>query len=302
MAIRDQVILITGGARGIGLETAKALAARGARLVLTDLDGPALAEAVVAIGADRCEGIVADVCDLAAMEAAVATTLERFGRLDTVLANAGIASYGSVMAIDPAAFQRTVDINIVGVFNTARAAVPALAESRGYLLVVSSLAAFAAAPGLAAYNASKAGVEHFANALRLEVAHRGIAVGSAHMSWIDTPLVQDAKSDLPTFRELLSKLPPPLNRTTGVEACVTAFVKGVEKRSRHVYCPGWVRGAGLNRNVVNSAAGNRPILKLVPDLLPRMDAEVRALGRSTSARNVANDERRARGAEAPGED
>ena len=162
------------------------------------------------------------------------------------------------------------------------------------ILVVSSLAAFAAAPGLAAYNASKAGVEHFANALRLEVAHQGIAVGSAHMSWIDTPLVQDAKSDLPTFQELLSKLPPPLNRTTGVEACVKAFVKGVEKRSRHVYCPGWVRGAGLNRNVINSAAGNRPILKLVPDLLPRMDAEVRALGRSTSARNIANDERRAR--------
>ncbi|GAA1522472.1 SDR family oxidoreductase [Nocardioides humi] len=295
MAIKDQVILITGGARGIGLETAKALAAEGARLVLTDLDSPALAEAVEAIGAERCEGVVADVCDLAAMEAAVATTLGRFGRLDTVLANAGIASYGSVLAIDPAAFQRTIDINVVGVFNTARASVPALEESKGYLLVVSSLAAFAAAPGLAAYNASKAGVEHFANALRLEVAHLGIAVGSAHMSWIDTPLVQDAKSDLPTFQELLSKLPPPLNRTTDVESCVKAFVKGVDRRSRHVYCPGWVRAAGLNRNVINSAAGNRPVLKLVPDLLPRMDAEVRALGRSTSARNVANDERRARG-------
>ena len=135
MAIKDQVILITGGARGIGFETAKVLAAKGARLALTDLDAPALADAVTAIGADRCEGIVADVCGLAAMEAAVATTLERFGRIDTVLANAGIASYGSVMAIDPAAFQRTIDINIVGVFNTARASVPALAETKGYLLV-----------------------------------------------------------------------------------------------------------------------------------------------------------------------
>ena len=70
MAITDQVILITGGARGIGLETAKALAGRGAKLVLTDLDSPALEEAVAAIGADTCEGIVADVTDLAAMEAA----------------------------------------------------------------------------------------------------------------------------------------------------------------------------------------------------------------------------------------
>ena len=295
MAIKDQVILITGGARGIGLETAKALAAQGAKLVLTDLDSPALEEAVAAIGAEACTGIVADVTDLAAMEGAVASAVERFGRLDVVLANAGIASYGSVMAIDPAAFQRTLDINITGVFNTARASIPELEKTKGYLLVVSSLAAFAAAPGLAAYNASKAGVEHFANALRLEVSHRGIAVGCAHMSWIDTPLVQDAKKDLSTFQEMLTKLPPPLNKTTDVDACVKAFVKGVEKRSRHVYCPGWVRGAGLNRNVINSAVGNLPILRFVPDLLPRMDAEVRALGRSTSARNVANDERKAAG-------
>ncbi len=295
MAIKDQVILITGGARGIGLETAKALAAQGARLVLTDLDSPALEEAVAAIGDDVCTGIVADVTDLAAMEGAVASAVERFGRLDVVLANAGIASYGSVMAIDPAAFQRTLDINITGVFNTARAAIPELEKTKGYLLVVSSLAAFAAAPGLAAYNASKAGVEHFANALRLEVSHLGIAVGCAHMSWIDTPLVQDAKKDLSTFQEMLTKLPPPLNKTTDVDACVKAFVKGVEKRSRHVYCPGWVRGAGLNRNVINSAVGNLPILRFVPDLLPRMDAEVRALGRSTSARNVANDQRKAAG-------
>lgn len=295
MAITDQVILITGGARGIGLETARALAAKGAKLVLTDLDGPALEEAVAAIGAEVCTGVVADVTDLAAMEDAVATAVERFGRLDVVLANAGIASYGSVMTIDPAAFQRTLDINITGVFNTARAAIPELEKTGGYLLVVSSLAAFAAAPGLAAYNASKAGVEHFANALRLEVAYRGIAVGCAHMSWIDTPLVQDAKKDLSTFQEMLTKLPPPLNKTTDVDACVKAFVKGVEKRSRHVYCPGWVRGAGLNRNVINSAVGNLPILRFVPDLLPRMDAEVRALGRSTSARNVANDERKAAG-------
>ena len=295
MAIKDQVILITGGARGIGLETAKALAAQGAKLVLTDLDSPALEEAVAAIGAEACTGIVADVTDLAAMEGAVASAVERFGRRDVVLANAGIASYGSVMAIDPAAFQRTLDINITGVFNTARASIPELEKTKGYLLVVSSLAAFAAAPGLAAYNASKAGVEHFANALRLEVSHRGIAVGCAHMSWIDTPLVQDAKKDLSTFQEMLTKLPPPLNKTTDVDACVKAFVKGVEKRSRHVYCPGWVRGAGLNRNVINSAVGNLPILRFVPDLLPRMDAEVRALGRSTSARNVANDERKAAG-------
>ena len=223
------------------------------------------------------------------MEAAVAAGVERFGRLDSVIANAGIASYGSVLNTDPATFKRVMDINVLGVFHTARATLPALIESKGYFLVVSSLAAFAAAPGLSAYNASKAGAEHFANALRLEVAHQGVTVGCAHMSWIDTPLVRDAKSDLPAFQELLTKLPYPLGKTTDVESCVKAFVKGVEKRSRHVYCPRWVRGIGLNRNVVNSPVGNLPILRHVADILPRMDAQVAALGRATSARNIQND-------------
>lgn len=282
------VVLITGGGRGIGSETGKALAAKGARVVLTDVDQPALDETVAAIAAAGGEvlGVRADVTSLEDMEAAAAAALERFGRLDAVLANAGIASYGSVMATDPATFRRVVDININGVFHTARATLPALVESKGYFLVVSSLAAFAAAPGLAAYNASKAGAEHFANALRLEMHHQGVAVGCAHMSWLDTPLVQDAKKDLSAFNELLQKLPPPLGMTTDVQACVNAFVKAVEKRSRHVYVPGWVRGIGLNRNVVNSAAGAIPVLRHVPRLLPKMDAEVAALGRSTSARNV----------------
>ncbi len=284
-----RVVLITGGARGIGAETAKALAAKGAKLIVTDLDEAALDGTTTAIGPERCLAVVADVCDLAAMEDAVARGVERFGRLDVAVANAGIASYGSVMKTDPAAFKRVIDINVLGVFHTARAALPALVESKGYLLVVSSLAAFAAAPGLAAYNASKAGAEHFANALRLEVKHEGVDVGCAHMSWIDTPLVRDTREDLSTFSELISKLPYPLSRTSPVDACVKAFITGIEKRSRHVYCPGWVRGVGLNRNVVNSAAGSKAVLRHVPDLLPRMDAEVATLGRATSARNLANE-------------
>ena len=111
-------------------------------------------------------------------------------------------------------FRRVHDVNINGVFHTVRAALPSVIERSGYVLVVSSLAAFAPAPGLAPYNASKAGVEHFANALRLEVAHHGVAVGTAHMSWIDTPMVRDAKRDLSSFRLMIDKMPPPLNRTT----------------------------------------------------------------------------------------
>ena len=89
---------------------------------------------------------------------------------------------------------------MVGVFHTVRAALPSVIERRGYVLIVSSLAAYAAGAGHGARTTPrKAGVEHFANALRLEVAHQGVDVGSAHMSWIDTPMVQDSKADLTTF-------------------------------------------------------------------------------------------------------
>ncbi|MCW2783706.1 MAG: short-chain dehydrogenase [Marmoricola sp.] len=284
--VRNKVVLITGGARGIGAATARELAKRGARLVLTDIDQEPLDEIAAELGPDVALAVVADVTDLAAMEAAVAAATEKFGGIDIVVANAGIASYGSVLGVDPATFRRVIDINITGVFHTVRAALPSVIERQGYVLVVSSLAAFAAAPGLAAYNASKAGVEHFGNALRLEVAHHGVAVGTAHMSWIDTPLVQDAKSDLSAFAEMISILPGPLSKTTDVDACVRAFAKGIEKRSRRVYVPGWVGLIRARRNLLSSATGDRATLKHVPRLLPKMDEEVRALGRSTSARNT----------------
>lgn len=283
--LRNKVVLITGGARGIGAATARALADRGARLVLTDVDAEPLAALGAELGPDVALTVVADVTDLAAMQAAVADACDKFGGIDVIVANAGIASYGSVLGVDPATFRRVIDINVNGVFHTVRAALPSVIERKGYVLIVSSLAAFAAAPGLAAYNASKAGVEHFGNALRLEVAHQGVAVGTAHMSWIDTPLVQDAKSDLSAFAELISILPGPLKKTAAVDACVTAFVNGIEKRKRRIYVPGWVGLIRSRRNLLSSLAGDKAILPHVPELLPKMDAEVRALGRSTSARN-----------------
>lgn len=283
--LRNKVVLITGGARGIGAATARALAGQGARLVLTDVDQEPLDAIGTELGSDFALTVVADVTDLAAMQECVAAAIEKFGGIDVIVANAGIASYGSILGVDPATFRRVIDININGVFHTVRAALPSVIERKGYVLVVSSLAAFAAAPGLAAYNASKAGVEHFGNALRLEVAHLGVDVGTAHMSWIDTPLVQDAKSDLSAFAELISILPGPLKKTASVDACVTAFVSGIEKRKRRIYVPGWVGLIRSRRNLLSSPVGDRAILPHVPELLPKMDAEVRALGRSTSARN-----------------
>lgn len=290
-SLAEKTVLITGAARGIGAETARLLYAAGARLVLTDLDMAPLAALAVELAAelddDRVLTLGADVCDLAAMEAAVAQGVQRFGGIDVVVANAGIASYGSVLAVDPKTFERVLEVNILGVFHTVRAALPSLVEHKGYVLIVSSLAAFAAMPGLAAYNASKAGVEHFANALRLEVRHQGIDVGVAHMSWVDTPMVQDARQDLSTIADAVSSLPFPLNRTASVNVCARAFVGGITARKRHIYVPRWVAAVAAARNLLNSSVAERRAARHTTKLLPLMDQEVRRLGRSTTARYVA---------------
>ena len=288
-SLNGKVVFITGGARGIGAEVARRLHGRGARLVLTDLDKAELHALATALGEDRVLAAVADVRDLTAMQDVATRAVERFGGIDVVVANAGIASYGSVLQVDPEAFKRVLDVDVLGVFHTVRATLPAVIERRGYVLIVSSLAAYAAAPGLAPYNASKAGVEILANALRLEVAHRGVAVGSAHMSWIDTALVRDSKADLPSFGEMIARLPWPLNQTTTVDKCADAFVKGIEKRRKRVVCPGWVGLFRWLKPVLSTSVGELPVRRTAAELLPRMDAEVAALGRSTSSYNQSFD-------------
>jgi NAD(P)-dependent dehydrogenase (short-subunit alcohol dehydrogenase family) len=283
-SVNGKVALITGGANGIGAEVARQLHDKGARVVLTDVDEGLLKEVAARIGEDRVLTVVADVRDLSAMQNAVDKGIERFGGIDIVMANAGIGTYGSVLQVDPEAFRTLIDVNVVGVFHTVRATLPSVINRRGYVLIVSSEAAYLALPGLAPYNAAKAGVEHFANALRLEVARLGVDVGSAHMSWIDTPLVRESKADLSTVGEMLASLPGPLAKTTSVEKCGDAFVKGIEARKRRINCPGWVEVLRWIRPLLATRMVEAQAAKTASELLPKMDAEVAALGRSMSAR------------------
>ena len=114
-------------------------------MVLVDLDAQALADTAGEIARDRVVTAIGDVCDLASMQAAVADRASTpSGSIDVVVANAGIASYGSVLAVDPQAFKRVIDVNVTGVFHTVRAALPHVIERRGYVLVVGSLASYVA--------------------------------------------------------------------------------------------------------------------------------------------------------------
>ncbi|WP_131815122.1 SDR family NAD(P)-dependent oxidoreductase, partial [Mycolicibacterium holsaticum] len=117
-SVNGKVALITGAANGIGAEVAQRLHAKGASVVLTDLDAEQLEQVAARLGGDRVLTAVADVRDLGAMQAAVDDGARRFGGIDIVIANAGIATAGSVLAVDPDAFKTLIDVNVVGVFNT----------------------------------------------------------------------------------------------------------------------------------------------------------------------------------------
>jgi NAD(P)-dependent dehydrogenase (short-subunit alcohol dehydrogenase family) len=235
--LSGQSVLITGAAHGIGAEVARRLAARGARVSLVGLGADELRR----VAAD-CPGSVffdADVTDQEALDAAVAGTVDAFGGIDTVMANAGIAAPGFIRTMDPASFERVIEVNLVGVWRTVRACLPHIIERRGYVLPVASLAAIVPGPGLSAYATAKAGVEAFGNALRIEVQGYGVKVGVAYFSWIDTEMVRGAdRTELgATMRGMLKG---PLATTYPVSDAAEAVVRGIEQRNRVVACPRWL--------------------------------------------------------------
>ena len=232
--VAQKTVLITGAARGIGAETARQLARRGARLSLVGLE-PELLEQVAAECGDAA-WFEADVTDRDSLQAAVDGTVDRFGGIDVVMANAGIGAGGTVRAMDPDAWEHVLEVNLFGVVRTIRACLPHVIERRGYVLPVASVAAAIHAPGMSAYAASKAAVEAFGDALRGEVAHLGVGVGVAYFSWIDTEMVRGADEN-PATKFMRSKLRGPAAKIYPVSAAGEAVAEGIERRARRVIVP-----------------------------------------------------------------
>lgn len=283
--MQGRVVLITGAARGIGAATARELVRRGAQVALVGLEAERL-QALAGELAPHASWHHADVTQQAALEAAVAAAVARFGRLDVAVTNAGIAGMGALVHADIEAHCRVLEVNLAGTFRTAKAVLPHLMASRGYLLLVSSAAAFSAMPGMSGYAASKAGVEQLANVLRLELAPHGVGVGSAHMTWIDTDMVRDVHDDLDAFRRTLPRLPGPFGTITSLEACAAAFADACARRPRRLFVPKALGVASTWRMLLNSA----PLLALLRRQMAPMvldaEAETRALGRAFGRRSM----------------
>jgi short-subunit dehydrogenase len=284
-ALTGKVVLVTGPARGIGEAVARELAARGARLSLVGMEPERLAGLAAALGGGHV-WFECDVTDQAALERAVSGTAATLGGIDVVVANAGIGSFGTVAVTPLEAQVRVIQVNLVGVLRTVSATLPQVTARHGYYLLISSAAALAASPGLAAYAASKSGVEQFGNALRLELTGKGVGVGVAHPCWIDTDLVRDALHDLGAFQEIVRRLPRPFSTVTSAGDCAAALVDAIQRRRRKVFVPRSLALVAAGRSLLSSAVAERKVLRDLGPLLPRLEQESSALGRSFGAHSV----------------
>lgn len=245
--VSGRVALVTGAARGIGLETARALHARGASVALLDLDRGETERAARSIG-ERTFPIAADVTDEAAVKLAVEAVLTEFGRLDVVVANAGIAQpIRPVISIDPKAFDQVLDVNLHGVVYTVRQALPHVIEQRGHVLVIASVYAFVNGALQSSYAMSKAAVEQFGRALRVELAHHGASAGVGYFGFVDTAMVRGAFED-PIAGQVEGTAPRPLRKRISPTEAGEALAAGIERRAARTIRPrrwslySWLRG------------------------------------------------------------
>lgn len=235
--LADRVFFITGAAQGIGLEVARMAHARGAAVVLTDVEGSGVERAAELVG-PRTLGLVADVRDLGQIEAAFDAAVERFGRVDVVVANAGIApEITTVRSADPEDWERVVDVNLFGVWRTVQAGLPQVLANRGQFVLVSSSYAFMNGVLNSPYATAKAGVEALGRALRAELMPRGASATVAYFGWIRTELVRKAFDDPIVDRMRHEAVPSLLTRRIPVRRAGRAIINGVENRSPRVIAP-----------------------------------------------------------------
>jgi NAD(P)-dependent dehydrogenase (short-subunit alcohol dehydrogenase family) len=240
LPLNGRVVFITGAARGIGAEVARQAHARGARVALVGRRLKPLQQLASQLG-DGAAAFQADVSDLDALQRAADATVARFGGIDVVVANAGIAPPSEpILTIDPAEFERTVDIDLLGQWRTIRATLPAVIERRGHVLVVASIYSFVNGALNASYAASKAGVDQLTRALRVELAHHGATAGVAYLGFVDTDLVGDV-FEQQQVAEARAIMPTFVTKPIPVTKAGRSLVDGIESRAATVTAPGWIQ-------------------------------------------------------------
>jgi NAD(P)-dependent dehydrogenase (short-subunit alcohol dehydrogenase family) len=236
--VAGRTVFITGAARGIGKATAERLHAKGANVALVGLEPERLEQNVAALG-ERAVSFEVDVTDLGALERAVKATVERFGAIDVAIANAGIVYSGALATAPVEQVERTLAVNLLGVWRTDRAVISQITEQRGYLLNISSLSAISHAAMMGPYTTAKSGVDALSDALRMESAPFGATVGCAYFGFLDTDLVRAGFAE-PSAQAINGRLPSFIRNPAPLSKAIDAIERGIERRSPRIWAPRWV--------------------------------------------------------------
>ncbi len=231
-------VLVTGASRGIGTALAHAFAVRGCELGLLARSEQDLAEATGSLPGTGHVSLTADVADRDAVRAAV----ERFGRCDVAVANAGVAEYGPFRTMDLDAVERMTRVNWLGTVYTVAAVLPGMLGRRhGHIVVVSSGAGLRSFPGAAVYGATKHAQKGFAEALRHELSGTGVSVTIVYPGEIESHLHDHQKGELPDWYDSDNAVP--------AEPLAAAVVEAVERDRRAVYHPPLVRSLRVTHGI-----------------------------------------------------
>lgn len=231
--LKNQNVLITGGARGIGFLMAQEAINKGARVILWDINEAGLADAVERLG-DRAHGYVVDITDRHAVYAGADTVRNEVGSVDVLINNAGIVTGKSFMELPDEMIQRTFDVNAISLFWTARAFLPDMIKrNRGHVVTIASAAGLVGVTKLADYCASKFAAVGFNESLRVEMKKNAPGVRTTVVCpfYIDTGMFDGVKTRMPWLLPILKE-----------EYVAQRVIKAVEKNKQRLFLPDIVQG------------------------------------------------------------
>ncbi|WP_327743495.1 SDR family NAD(P)-dependent oxidoreductase [Streptomyces europaeiscabiei] len=253
-SVAGKVALVTGGARGLGAATASRLADEDARVFVVDLSSPSADQGVD----ERVTVLRGDVTDLADMSRVVEKVMGEAGHLDIVIANAGVAARGATLrASSPPKIDQLLNVNIRGVLNTIHASLPHIIESKGRLVLLSSVFAYVNGTGTIPYAMSKAAIEQLGRGLRVELAAHEVSVTTAYFALINTDMIRQSVDEDAAAQALLNSLPKVLHKRISPEQAARAIVAGLRRRDARVVRPRRWSAVSALRGILAPAMDSR---------------------------------------------
>ena len=226
----DKTVLVTGAASGMGLAAVHRFLDEGARIVMLDIDEAALAQAAAGLPQDRIVVQVGDTADSKTADLAVVAAVARFGGLDILINNAGIASSGDITHTSAQDFDRVMAVNVAGYFHMAKAAMPELVKTRGAIVMTSSVSGLGGDWEMFAYNTSKGAVSNMVRAMALDAAKDGVRVNAVNPSFTDTGMTKDMQQDAALVDKFRERMPLGAPADPQGVAAVMAFLASADAR------------------------------------------------------------------------